>query len=82
MNKGSGKKGRGKGRRKGKKGKGMEVEGNREVKEKRRGREKRKMNQVEKWEGGKGNQVSGNFIHPFLLGYHHHMVPHRYVFSI
>ena len=35
-------------------------------KEKERGKRKGKClgNQVENWEGGEGNQVSGNFIHP------------------
>ena len=35
-----------------------------EKKEGRKGREWKEQGQVEKWEGGEGNQVSGNFIHP------------------
>ena len=30
--------------------------------EERKGREGRRREQVEKWDGGEGNQVSGNFI--------------------
>ena len=50
------------------KGRGMEGEGKGKPREKRRERKEErevKGNQVEKWEGGKGNQVSGNFIHSF-----------------
>ena len=47
----------------GKEGKGKK---GREVKEKRIGREKGRMKGLfEKWEGWEGNQVSGNFIHPW-----------------
>ena len=47
-------------------------QGGKEGKGKRRGKEKNEGirngeggdYQVEKWEGGEGNKVSGNFIHP------------------
>ena len=44
-----------------KKGRGREKE-----RGKGKGKEKNEgiKNKVEKWEGGEGNQVSGNFIHP------------------
>ena len=64
---------KGKGREEEKKGKGMEGEGKKKARGKRREREDKRekgnergenWNQVEKWEGGEGNQVIGNFIHP------------------
>ena len=49
-------------------GKGKERQGEEEGKENREGKGKNegiRKNHVEKWEVWEGNQVSGNFIHPW-----------------
>ena len=51
----------------GKQGSEWKEKGKGRQKEKDEGREK--GNQVEKWEGWEGNQVSGNFIHPCFFCY-------------
>ena len=58
--KSSGEEGKGNGRRRERERKAREKGS--EIEENRKG-----GNQVEKWEGGEGNQVSGNFIHPCNL---------------